>query len=236
MTTVALASTLKLLREGMKRVIDAHSDLRVTAEYNCAEDIFANCSIADGHVLVIATPLQDLSQKMLREIKENLPAVGIVFITDTRSVQRVMQNLTADARGILMAHSPAGNLPCAIRAVAAGRVYADKALVDLIANDSSLTFSRSFSLELSHRESEILIGIASGETNTQIANRLSISPKTVSTHKKNIMEKTGSGSVPEIVQYAIEHNLVHASEIFDVQHLCAMQIDSRIEPHIGRID
>jgi DNA-binding NarL/FixJ family response regulator len=209
MTNVALASGLTLLREGMRRVLGAHPEFTIIEEYNCADEIFSSKSILDTRVLVVATPLHHLHYQMLHEIKTRLPTVALVLIANKHSDLRMMHNFAGNARGLLMRNSPAENLPHAIRTVASGRLYADAALADIIINDPKLNILTNESLHLTDREFDILRRIATGETNQEIADSLEISNKTVSTHKMHIMEKTGTTSVAEIVQYAIEYGLIN---------------------------
>jgi len=218
MTNVALASGLNLLREGMRRVLGAHPEFTIIEEYNCPDAIFSGKSIVDTQVLVIATPLYHLSYQMLHEIKTRLPTVALVLIANKRSDLRMMHNFAGNVRGLLMRNSPAENLPHAIRTVASGRLYADGALADIIVNDSKLNILSNESLHLTDREFDILRRIATGETNQEIADSLEISNKTVSTHKMHIMEKTGTTSVAEIVQYAIEYGLINLESMDDRSH------------------
>lgn len=218
MTNVALASGLAILREGMRKVLEKHPDFTITAEYSCADEIFSEGSIVDRQVLVIATPLYHLNYYMLQEIKTRLPAVALVLIANKQSDLRMMQNFAVDARGVLMRNSPAENLPRAIRTVASGRLYADRALADIIIDDPKLNILTNGSLQLTDREFDILRRIATGETNQRIANSLEISQKTVSAHKMHIMEKTGTTSVAEIVRYAIEYGLITLENTVDRSH------------------
>lgn len=218
MINVALASGLSLLREGMKRVLDAHAEFTIIGEYDCADEIFSDKSIVDAQVLVIATPLYRLNYHMLHDIKTRLPALALVLIANKHSDLRMMHNFAGNARGLLMGNSQAENLAHAIRTVASGRLYADKALADMIVNDPKLNIFKNGSLHLTDREFDILRRIATGETNQEIANSLEISNKTVSTHKMHIMEKTGTTSVAEIVRYAIEYGLINLESIVDHSH------------------
>jgi len=218
MTSVALASGLTLLREGMKRVLGAHPEFTIIKEYHCAEEIFSDKSIVDTQVLVIATPLHHLNYQMLHEIKTRLPTVALVLIANKHSDLRMVHNFAGNARGLLMGNSPPENLPHAIRTVASGRLYADAALADIIVNDSTLNILTNGSLRLTDREFDILRRIATGETNQEIADSLEISQKTVSTHKMHIMEKTGTTSVAEIVRYAIEYGLIDLESMVDRSH------------------
>jgi DNA-binding NarL/FixJ family response regulator len=202
----------------MKRVLGAHPEFTIIEEYNCADEIFSDESIVDAQVLVIATPLYHLNYQMLHEIKTRLPTVALVLIANKHSDLRMMHNFAGNARGLLMGNSPAENLSHAVRTVASGRLYADKALADMIVNDPKLNIFKNGSLHLTDREFDILRRIATGETNQEIANSLEISNKTVSTHKMHIMEKTGTTSVAEIVRYAIEYGLINLESIVDHSH------------------
>ena len=114
--------------------------------------------------------------------------------------QYAARALKAGASGYLNKDSAAEQLVGAIRKIAAGGVHISEA-----AAASLLTVS---SEQLSDRELEVLRMLAAGLGPSEIAGKLHLSVKTVSTHKTNIQHKLGVSSTAELVRYAIEHKLV----------------------------
>lgn len=204
MTRVSVASSLLLLREGMKRIISWHDDLKVIGEYSCFEQLSLRQPNNDEEVLVIAYPFVVLNEEVLTAIRGRLPACQIIVIVHRDAMKHGLNGLASSVRGLLTTDCSVGCLPEAIRAVAAGRVYANESMSELFANDAKLHDAAHRHANLTKREFEILKQLCLGKKCTTIGTELGISVKTVSTYKARILEKIGMTSVPELVQYAME--------------------------------
>jgi DNA-binding NarL/FixJ family response regulator len=132
-------------------------------------------------------------------LKLERPALKLLVLSMHGEAQYAARALKAGASGYLNKDSAAEQLVGAIRKIAAGGVHISEAAA------ASLISSRQ---DLSNREFEVLRLLASGLGPTEVAEKLHLSVKTVSTHKTNIQQKLGVSSTAELVRYALEHKLV----------------------------
>lgn len=208
MTRVGIASSLSLLREGMKRIISWHDDLTVAGEYTCFDEICFRESKPNEEVLVIANPFGPLNEEVLSAIRNHLPDCQLIIIAHRETMRHGLNGCASEVRGLLTNDCSVESLPDAIRAVAAGRVYANESMSELFAKDAKLRRPAGHHANLTKREFEILKQLCLGKKCTNIGAELGISVKTVSTYKARIQEKIGMNSVPELVQYAMEIGLL----------------------------
>jgi DNA-binding NarL/FixJ family response regulator len=224
MATVILASSLSLLREGMKGILSTENDIRVAGVFSCVKDLCARTKYHRDEIIVFADPVFDLNEETLREISVRFPPLKTIMIARTKTMRPRLEELGEGTRGMLAAECTASCLPDAIRTVNSGKAYVSVELLDLFFQPAQLkSFSAAYE-SLSERELEIFARIAAGKRNCAISSELDISSKTVCTHKARIMEKLGVRSVPELVQYALRTGLidkwsgVEANEVFSQAH------------------
>jgi len=103
-------------------------------------------------------------------------------------------------------HSP-DELVSAVRRVAAGRKYISPSLAEVLATQLDVDAGAPPHEVLSDREFQVLVSLANGQTVTEIARELELSPKTVSTYRSRILKKMGLSSSADLIRYALEHNL-----------------------------
>ncbi len=145
-----------------------------------------------------------------RKVLQELPAVKIIMVSMHADRRYVIESLRAGAKGYLLKDSASEELLDAIERVSAGEVYLSGKMSGEIIQDY-LRFTETgeagaFSL-LSPREREVLQLLAEGFSTKEIAGRLSVSVKTIETHRKQIMDKVDLHSVAELTKYAIREGL-----------------------------
>jgi DNA-binding NarL/FixJ family response regulator len=140
------------------------------------------------------------------KLKADCPEIKVLALTAYKDKGYLDQLLKVGASGYVLKLSAAEELIKAIRVVAAGDIYLDPEMADKV-TDSYVRkqFLRGVSRqkELTDREEEVLRLTAQGYSNKEIAAKLSISVKTVESHKTNLMEKLELRSRTEIVRYAV---------------------------------
>ncbi len=208
MIRVMLASSLMVLREGMKRILARQGDIDVIAEVKNVLDLLSDERLVRADVLIVVglSPAGDTVQCLLH-LRQRQPSLQVIFVARSPSLNQVLSIIGAGVRGLLNANSAANHLPAAIRAVSAGRIYLHEDMSGLIATDLSEIEKDRTHTALTQREHEIFLMLVSGTKNSEIAAQLGISVKTVSTHKTRMMEKMNMRSVSQLVQYAIVHGL-----------------------------
>jgi DNA-binding NarL/FixJ family response regulator len=139
-----------------------------------------------------------------RRLKADGTDPKFIFLTMHGDAHLASEALRAGASAYLLKHSAGEELIRAIQEVLQGRVY----LTPLIANDVLTTLSSAPNVKLTMRQREVLGLVAEGRTMKQIAAALQLSPRTVETHKYEIMQALGVQTTAELIRYALDHGLV----------------------------
>ncbi len=147
-----------------------------------------------------------------RILKEYLPETRILILTMHDSDEYLFRAIQAGASGYILKSAPHEELLTAIQLIYTGNAYLTPAATKRLMNEYLVKMQQeghtsSYEI-LSEREKEILVWIARGYSNKDIAEQLVISVKTVETHKSNLMEKIGLRSRPDIVRYALQKGLL----------------------------
>jgi DNA-binding NarL/FixJ family response regulator len=212
-TRLLLVDDHALIREGLRAVLEAGGEMKVVGEGESgldAVEIFRRLR-PDVALLDIGMPDMDGLAACTR-IREEHPDARILILTVHAEEQFFFEALRAGAHGYVLKRSTGEDLRRAIRAVAQGRTWLSPELAGSLVEDF---VSRARTGEggpalgaLSAREREVLKLVAEGHTNAAIAKLLSISVKTVQTHRAHAMEKLGLHERTGLVRYAIRTGLI----------------------------
>jgi two-component system response regulator NreC len=205
-SSVVLADDHAVVRTGLRTLLERDGTMEVVAE---AADGDAVLRYVRGHkpdvlVLDLNMPGRD-SLEAIPDILEASPSTHIVVLTMQPDPAFARAALRAGAVGYVLKEAAHEELLRAIEAARAGRTYVDPTVGARLASAPEHPGRPD---GLSHREAEVLAGIALGETNAEVAASLHISVRTVETHRAHIMQKTSCTSRAELVGYAREHGLV----------------------------
>ena len=204
--TVVLADDHEVVRNGIKLVLEAESDIEVVAEAGDAE---AAARYVLGHkpsvlVLDLTMPGQS-SLETIPKLRETSPDTAVVVLTMQDEPAFARRALQAGAKGYVVKHSAASELVGAIRQVIAGDTYINPSLGARLAAEPEAEGAPD---ELTPREIEVLGLLALGYMNPEIAERLVLSVRTVETHRANLMHKLGVKSVAVLIQVAIREGII----------------------------
>jgi DNA-binding NarL/FixJ family response regulator len=203
---ILLAEDHKVMREGLRTVVDRQANMEVVGE---ADDGVAAIALAQElrpDVVVMDVSMPTLNGlKATETLKALLPDAKVLILTRHTDSSYVHQLLRSGASGYVLKQSASDELVLAIRRVAAGHTYLDPAITDQVVGsiNSERNTARSPQKHLSSREEEVLKFVAFGFLTKEIAHRLEISIKTVETHKANAMNKMGMTNRIDIVRYAL---------------------------------
>ncbi|AYD65891.1 response regulator transcription factor [Achromobacter sp. LC458] len=209
MITVMLADDHTLLREGLRRLLEQAGDILVQGEAANGVEAMQLLRQHQGDLLVLdmSMPGRD-GVELIRQIKNAHPTLPILVLTMHGEQQYAVQAIKAGAAGYLTKDSAAEELVQAVRKVAAGGRYLSPLLAESIAFERhGQTGDLPHSL-LSDRELSVFRYLASGLDNSDIARRLFLSVKTVSTYKSRILVKMSLRNQTDLVRYAIRHRLI----------------------------
>jgi DNA-binding NarL/FixJ family response regulator len=204
---ILLADDHKVVRDGLRLLIDGQRDMRVVGEAGDGKEALQQARALKPDVVVMDLSMPELTGLQATErLKAERPEVKVVALTVHEDPSYLLQLCRAGAAGYVLKRSAGDDLIRAIRAVAAGGLHFDPTLASKAltgrAGDSAAKGGLHAG-DLSEREKEVLILLAWGYSNKEIAGDLSLSIKTVETYRVRIAEKLSLRSRTEMVQYAL---------------------------------
>ena len=206
---VLVADDHAIIRDGLKKILADTDDLVVAGEASNGHTVMEQVKQRDWDLLVL-----DLSMpgrhglELIKLLKAERPKLPILIFSMHQEEQFAVRAFRAGASGYLSKEGDSDLILPAMRKVAAGGTYISPKVAELLATDISPNSQALPHTLLSDREYEVFSRILKGVSLTEIAAELSLSIKTVSTHKSHILIKMGMTSQVELVRYAIEHHLM----------------------------
>lgn len=202
-----------VVRLGMRMLFESESDIAIVGEAETAQEAITAVSELNPDVVLMDIGLPDLSGiEATRLIKKQFPDTAVVALTIHEDKEYFFKMLDAGANGYVPKRAAPEELLTAIRAAAAQEIYLYPSLAKLLVKDylsqQPPTRAKERIDGLTPREQEVLLHLAEGETNSEIAEKLTISPKTVARHRENIMQKLSLHSRTELVKYAIRKGII----------------------------
>lgn len=202
-----LADDHVVVRRGLRLLLDSEADFEVVAEAGDVE--WARRYVRGHHPDVLVLDLNMPGESGLSAIpliREEAPDTQIVVLTMQDEPVFARHALNAGALGYVLKEAADDELVEAVRLAAAGQSYLNPRLGARVASEA-----RSDAVDaLSERETEVLRLIALGHTNSEVAEQLSLSVRTVETHRSHIQQKLRLSSRAELVRYALERGLISA--------------------------
>ena len=209
MIRVFLADDHAIVRAGLKELLTGTGDIEVVGEANNGQQVLAAVRAGDIDVLVLDISMPGRSGvELIKLVKAERPKIRVLGLSMHSEEQYAVRAVRAGASGYLTKESAADELVTAIRRIARGGAYITPETAERLVLDSSSTDERAPHTQLSNREFEVFRMIVAGSSVTDIATKLSLSVKTISTHKARILEKMRLSSQAELVRYAVKHGLV----------------------------
>jgi two-component system response regulator NreC len=204
-TTVVLVDDHAVVRGALKALLDGQPDLEVVGEAGDIATGRATVAEQQPRVLVLDVNLPDgLAVEAIPELREESPETAIVLLTMERDLTLARRALDAGASGYLFKDSAHLELIEAVRVAAAGEQHLAPAVAAGLKGEGA-SAERPI---LSPRETEVLKLMALGHTNREIGEQLSLSVRTVETHRAHIQQKLGLTSRPDLTRYALANGLI----------------------------
>jgi two-component system invasion response regulator UvrY len=198
-----------VVREGLKRILEECDDCVVAAEAGNVPDACAWLRRRSFDLVLLDISLPERTGlELLKTIKKELPKLRVLVLSAYREDHYAVRAFKEGADGYLNKESASESLIAAIRKVASGGKYLTPALAERMALEIRTQDDRALHESLSEREFQIMRSIARGASLKHVAEQLHISPKTVTTYRARIIEKTGLGSNAELTRYMLENNLL----------------------------
>jgi DNA-binding NarL/FixJ family response regulator len=206
---IVLADDHAIVREGLKRIVGDVADFQVIGEAADGTAVMKAVRELDFDVLVLDLSMPGRSgMELIKLVKAEKPRVRILVLSMHQEMQYAVRAIKSGASGYLTKESAPGQLEQAIRKISTGGAYISSEVAEQLALGAMPGGAGGLPHEsLSDREFEVFRMLVAGEGVSDIAHKLNLSVKTVSTHKSNLMQKLGLSNQTELVRYAIKNGL-----------------------------
>lgn len=206
---IFLADDHKILRESLIMLLSQEEDIQITGNASDGLETVKQIYELKGEVDIL---LMDIAMprkggfETARDIISTFDNIKIIFLTMYKNEEMLAEAFENGASGYVLKENAFEELITAIRKVMAGEIYISTVMAPLLLN--GFLQNEKNSRDLSGREREVLKLLAEGYSNREIADFLSISVKTVETHRANIMKKNNFKNITELVLYAVRNHII----------------------------
>jgi DNA-binding NarL/FixJ family response regulator len=213
-TRVLLADDHPVIRHGIAACLNNHQNLQVVGEASDGKETLRKAKELSPDIILMDIDMPHTNGLAVTEmLRKELPQIKVLILSMSNNATFVPRILQSGARGYIAKDAPTEELVKAIETVQRGETFfgedvAQIALKQFMGGNVSGANSR----ELSPRERDVLIGIAKGLSNKEIATQLNIGTRTVETHRDNLMRKLDIRSVGGLTKYALANGLVMLRE------------------------
>ncbi len=209
---IVIADDHHILLDGLKVMLQKQKDIEVVATYDNGQDLFDNLPKTTPHIALVDINMPGLNGKeVTQKIKEFYPNIHVITLSMYDDAGHIMEMIEAGVSGYLLKNVNDKELIEAIKTVNQGKLYFSSEVSERI---TTMAIQQQKKLEepeepkLTARELEVLKLIADEYSNAQIAEALFISERTVETHRKNMLRKTGNKTIVGLIKYAINKQLI----------------------------
>lgn len=211
LTRILIVDDHGVLRAGLKALLSDRVDMHVVGEAGDGQEALRQLLLLQPDLVLLDLSLPGMGGiEIARQIKEQRPSTAVLILTVFEDVSLLREALQAGASGYILKRAAGEELISAIQAVIRGDLYVHAALTRALLDGlSPAPQARPVGEEtLTRREIDVLRLIAQGYTNRQIADSLTISIRTVESHRANLMSKLDLHSRVELVRYAARVGLL----------------------------
>ena len=206
---VLIADDHAVVRRGLKQILSEERDITVVGEAKNGHEALEMSRRLEWDVAVVDYAMPGRGGvELLKEIKRHHPKRPVLVLSMYPEEWHAVQVLRAGGAGYLSKETATEELMTAIRKVARGGRYVSPALAEKLASGLAPERARAPHESLSDREYRVLWLLASGKPISQIAQEMFLSPSTISTYRTRILRKLGLANNAQLVQYAVQHQLV----------------------------
>lgn len=214
---ILLVDDHAVVRSGLRMLLEAQTDLLIVGEAETGLEALEQVKKTQPHVVLMDVQMPDMNGiEATRRIKTSHPHIAVLALTMYEDDQYFFEMLKSGASGYVPKRAAPDELITAVRTVSRGEVFLYPSLATrLVQNylgEMQAGNQPEISAALTSREQEVLVLIAEGLSNSEIAERLVISAKTVDRHRENIMSKLNLHSRVDLVKYALRMGLIELEE------------------------
>jgi DNA-binding NarL/FixJ family response regulator len=209
-TKIAITDDHVMVLQGIKTMLSDTKEINVVATFTNAEETLKGLESQQVHILLLDINLPDINGiDLSKQLLKNYPELKIIALTNFEEVSFVKRMLKNGVHGYLLKNTDKIELLRAFKAVLSGDIYIQKDISDkLLYKHTPSKTNNGLNIKLTRREHEVLVAISEELTTQEISEKLFISPKTVETHRSNIMLKLGTKNSVGMIKVALENGLL----------------------------
>lgn len=215
-TTVLLADDHKIVRDGLRALLERQDDMDVVGEAENGRDAVRLARDLSPSIIVMDISMPDLNGvEATRQVCRRCPDTRVMALSVHADRRFVTEMLKAGASGYLLKDSAFEDLVAGIRTIMEGHTYLCPRVADAVVEGhvrAPATEAAPGGSVLTPREREVLQLLTEGHGTKQIAHRLHVSTKTIDTHRQHIMDKLDMHNVAELTKYAIREGLTNLEQ------------------------
>ncbi|MDD5702285.1 MAG: response regulator transcription factor [Dehalococcoidales bacterium] len=212
MINIVLADDHQVVRKGLKALLSAEMDFNIIGESGDGLETVKLVEELQPTVLVLDLMMSGINGlEVTRQLNKKYPGLGIIILSMHSNEAYVLEALRSGAKAYILKESPPEELIRAIREVSSGRRY----LSSPLSEKAIEAYTQKIDIkpldpydQLTIREREILQLTVQGYTNTEIASKLYISPRTAETHRTNLMRKLSLHNNSQLIQFAVQRGII----------------------------
>jgi two-component system, NarL family, invasion response regulator UvrY len=205
---VIIADDHPLFRRGLKNAFSETPDIEVVAEAENGDDLLKKIPGSGLNVVLMDVAMPGKTGlDLLKQLRDEQPKLPILVLTVYPEEHYAVRYFKAGASGFITKESSTDQIYAAVRKVASGGKFASAEITEKLAFDFGKS-DRPLHENLSDREHQVFMMLAEGESPTDIGKILSLSVKTISTHRSRILDKMQMRKNAELIHYAISHRLL----------------------------
>jgi len=209
MIRILIADDHVVVAEGLKHLIEAQADLQVVSIVGDGRQAVQRTEELQPDVVIMDLSMPELNgADATRVLLEKDPERKVIVLSMYAEHEYVRRALRSGALGYVVKRSAGKDVVDAIRSVHAGQRYISPLVAEAVVAQDLPAAKEDRLARLSTREREVLQLLAEGRTGSEIAERLSLSPKTVETYRARLVEKLGIRDVAGLVRFAIQRGII----------------------------
>lgn len=211
--TILLADDHTIVRDGLRMILESSGDFAVVGEAGNGREAVAKARALRPDVIIMDIAMPELNGiEAARLIALEQPAARIIILSMHNTREHVSRAFQAGVQGYILKESAGTEVVAAVRAIMRGHRYVGRG-VEIppgMRRSEYRDMPKSPLESLSQREREVLQLVVEGRTSVEIAEILSLSPKSVETYRSRLMVKLGIGNIPALVKFALLHGITPA--------------------------
>jgi len=202
-----------IVRDGIKSHLIAQPGLEVVGEASNGQEAVSQAARLKPDVILLDVSMPQMNGlEAIAQLHRKVPAARVIVLTMHDNREYIAQMVRSGARGYLLKDTSPAELVRAIHAVHAGEAFfspaASRVLAEELAAVGAGEINAGDTASLSERERDVLVRIAEGQGNKQIAQRLGVGVRTIETHRERIMRKLDIHTVAGLTRFAIAQGMV----------------------------